>query len=81
MVKQYVFDEPLKTCTGYLSTNTNCEGKRVWRVILHNLPICSDTTLENALAVAAQTFGRGRTLQVWNGDKGEWDDEHTRKST
>ncbi len=68
-------NETLKTCTGYLYVSTGSDGKRRWRVLSHNQPLCADTeSLRDVLAVARETFGRA-TLAVWDGDSGAFTSE------
>lgn len=54
----------------YLSTSSGA-----WRVIVQGMPLCADTTLEGAYIVA-RLFGiKPESLQVWNGDKGNFESQ------
>ena len=51
----------------YLSTS---EG--TWRVIHQGLPLCANTTYENAAIVAERYGYKPSEMAVWNGDYGKF---------
>ena len=64
-----------KIPTSYLSVRTNQQHQRVWTVIHRSLPLCADNTnLQEVLSLAQLQVGK-LSLQVWDGDVGQFTSE------
>ena len=66
----------------YIAHFTNVHGEHIWQTMEREMPICAETTCENAHAVYQHRYLQIRNREpvcalppIWNGDAGEFEEE------